>query len=254
MKQRVLLTVAVAALAATGYGVFAHACDKDKATTAKTTAAKAKSTARPSSYLVSNEGGSCSAHANAAVASASGDHCAKARSTSTAVAAGDRCAGKKGNASAVAVAGFSVAGGHACSGKGMAQTADVSAHSDCDACSDMAACADQLRTTGSQTQVVPLKNGVMFVYTADSPSSVRAVQSAVAHRTGRLTAMTVAGDKARLCPECKNIRGAIASGKLNRETVNIEGGCLTLMTSGDPAMVGRLRTMAGLPSGRNAKS
>jgi hypothetical protein len=249
MKQRILLTVAIAGLAATGYGVFAQACDKDKASTAT-----ARTSARPNSYLVSTES-SCSAHKNsAAVASMSGDHCAKGHGASAAVAAGDCCLGKHGNASAVAVAGFGGAGHQSCTGKGMAQTADVSNHADCDACADMAACAEQLRTTGSQTQVMPLKNGVMFVYTADSPSRVRAVQSAVAHRTERLTAMTVAGDKAHLCPECKNIRGAIASGKLNRETVNIEGGCLTLMTSDDPAMVSRLRAMAGLSASRHVKS
>ena len=249
MKQRILLTVAIAGLAATGYGVYAHACDKDKASTAS-----AKSSARPNSYLVSSEG-SCSAHKNsAAVASMSGDACAKGRTASAAVAAGDCCAGKHGNASAVAVAGFGGAGHQSCTGKGMAETAAASNHGDCDACADMAACAEQLRSNGSQTQVMPLKNGVMFVYTADSPSRVRTVQSAVAHRTERLTAMTVAGDKARLCPECKNIRGAIASGKLNRETVNIEGGCLTLMTSNDPTMVNRLRSMAGLTASRHVKS
>jgi len=37
--------------------------------------------------------------------------------------------------------------------------------------------------------------------------------------------------------------GFSASGKLNRETVNIEGGCLTLMTSNDPAMVAKLRRL-----------
>lgn len=249
MKQRILLTVAIAGLAATGYGVFAQACDKDKASTAT-----ARTSARPNSYLVSNES-SCSAHKNsAAVASMSGDQCAKGHGASAAVAAGDCCVGKRGNASAVAVAGFGGAAHQSCTGKGMAQTADASNHADCDACADMAACAEQLRSTGSVTQVMPLKNGVMFVYTADSPGRVRAVQSAVAHRTERLTAMTVAGDKAHLCPECKNIRGAIASGKLNRETVNIEGGCLTLMTSDDPAMVSRLRAMAGLSASKHVKT
>ena len=250
MKQRILLTVAIAGLAATGYGVFAQAGDKDKASTAS-----ARSSARPNSYLVSNEG-SCSPHkTSAAVASKNGDACSANRSSaSAAVAAGDCCAGKQGNASAVAVAGFGAAGHQSCTGRGMAETATASNHGDCDACADMAACAEQLRSTGSQTQVMPLKNGVMFVYTADSPSRVRAVQSAVAHRTERLTAMTVSGDKAHLCPECKNIRGAIASGKLNRETVNIEGGCLTLMTSSDPTMVNRLRSMAGLTASRHVKS
>src|SRR6267142_1172539 len=155
MKQRILLTLAIAGLAAAGYGVFAQACDKDKASTAT-----ARTSARPNSYLVSNES-SCSAHKNsaavasnesscaahknsAAVASMSGDQCAKGHGASAAVAAGDCCVGKHGNASAVAVAGFGGAGHQSCTGKGMAQTADVSNHADCDACADMAACAEQL--------------------------------------------------------------------------------------------------------------
>ena len=48
-----------------------------------------------------------------------------------------------------------------------------------------------------------------------------------------------AGDRARLCPECKAMRGAIASGKLTREMVAIDGGCATLMTSNDPAIVAK---------------
>ena len=256
MKQRVLLTVAVAAFAASGYVVYAQACDKEKA-------ASAKAASRPSSYLVSSDGacsakqrtamasmkgGQCSAHTTSASV-ASMEHCA-AKGTSASVASMEHCAAKGAKATSFALAGSN----GQCSGKGMAKTAEASSHHDCDACSDMAACADQLRQTGTQTQVVPLKNGVMFVYTADSPSRVRAVQSAVAHRSERLSAMTMSGDKAKLCPECKNVRGAIASGKLSRETVNIDGGCLTLMTSNDPAMVGRLRTMAGLTTARNVKS
>jgi hypothetical protein len=57
--------------------------------------------------------------------------------------------------------------------------------------------------------------------------------------------MTASGDKARLCSDCKAMRGAAASGKLSREIVNIEGGCLTLITSTDPALVARLHSLAG---------
>jgi hypothetical protein len=39
------------------------------------------------------------------------------------------------------------------------------------------------------------------------------------------------------------MRGAMASGKLNREVVNIEGGALALMTSSDPAMVAKIQSM-----------
>ena len=61
--------------------------------------------------------------------------------------------------------------------------------------------------------------------------------------TALYLSLTTAGDRAKLCPECRTVRGAIASGKLTRETVNIEGGCLTLMTSNDPAMVAKLRRL-----------
>ena len=84
----------------------------------------------------------------------------------------------------------------------------------------------------------------MFVYTTDNQTHVRAIQSAIARRTQHLMSLASEGDRARLCPQCKAMRGAMASGKLTRETVNIEGGCLTLMTSSDPSMVARLRGMA----------
>ena len=98
-----------------------------------------------------------------------------------------------------------------------------------------------------------VKNGVMLVYTASAPSGVRAVQAAMTRRSDRLAAITASGDRASLCGECKSMRGAVASGKLNREIVNIEGGCLTLMTSTDPAMVAKLQAMAGVGNPR-AKS
>ena len=50
------------------------------------------------------------------------------------------------------------------------------------------------------------------------------------------------------------MRGAIASGKLTREVVNIEGGCLTLMTSSDPAMVAKIHAMADTQGPRRTKS
>ena len=118
-------------------------------------------------------------------------------------------------------------------------------HHDCDACSDMVKYDDELRAIGGQTQVVRLKNGVMFVHTANTPSNVRAVQAAMTRRSDRLLALTSAGDKARLCPDCKAMRGAMASGKLTREIVTIEGGCLTLMTSNDRSMVAKLHALAG---------
>ena len=130
------------------------------------------------------------------------------------------------------------------------KTADMMHHGDCDACKDMAACADQLTANGAQLQVVPLKNGVMFVYTTDTAARARAIQTAMARRNEQLVTLAASGNHAKLCPDCKVIRGAMASGKLNRETLNIEGGCLTLMTSTDPAVVAKLHSMSGMGSAR----
>jgi len=141
-----------------------------------------------------------------------------------------------------------------CSGKGMTTAASASTHADCDACKDMQACAEELEAAGAHTQIVPLKNGVMFVYTADSPGQVRAVQASMVRRGEHLSQMVAAGDKAHLCAECKQIRGAMASGKLNREVVNIEGGSLTLMTSNDPKMVSKIHSMVDVRMAARVKS
>jgi hypothetical protein len=124
----------------------------------------------------------------------------------------------------------------------------------CDACSDMVDCENTLRSAGTLTQVVKIKNGVMYVYTADEPRKVRQVQSAMARRNERLTAIIASGEKAKLCPDCRYMRGAIASGKLTREMVTIEGGVLTLMTSNDPSVVAKLHEIAGSQLSARAKS
>jgi hypothetical protein len=190
--------------------------------------------------------GSCSAHRGAATAVvASSGSCSARKGAATAVVAGaDGHCGTSGKASAMA------AGTGHCGGKGMTAAGGGSAHADCDACADLAVCDDELRTAGAQTQVVPLKNGVMFVYTAEKPGQVRAVQAAVARRGDRITQFVAAGDKAHLCPDCKSMRGAMASGKLVREVVNIEGGSLTLMTSEDPAVVAKIHAMVDVKSSR----
>jgi len=69
-----------------------------------------------------------------------------------------------------------------------------------------------------------------------------------------MLSIMAAGDKAHLCPSCKAVRGAIASGKMNRELVNIEGGCLTLMTSNDPATLAKIYSLAGLKGPLSVKS
>jgi hypothetical protein len=131
-----------------------------------------------------------------------------------------------------------------CTGHGMASMAAVSGHADCEACVDMADCSGQLDAAGAHRQAVRLKNGIMYVYTADSPRTVSAVQAAVSRRAERMLRFASAGEKTRLCGECKAMRGAMASGKLTREVVNIEGGSLTLVTSSDPAVVAKIHAMA----------
>jgi hypothetical protein len=199
--------------------------------------------------------------AGAATASPHGA-CSMTGMNATAVAAGVSagnacCAGKSGAASAkTAAAGGASHGSCAmkgaaasasagqCSGHGMGSMAAMAGHGDCEACLDMASCNDALEAAGAHRQTVRLKNGVMYVYTADSQRSVSAVQAAVARRGERMAWFATAGEKARLCGECKSMRGAMASGKLTREVVNIEGGSLTLITSTDPAVVAKIQAMA----------
>jgi hypothetical protein len=146
---------------------------------------------------------------------------------------------------------MAMAAGSACGAHGT--MAKMTGH-DCDACADMALCEEEIRACGANVQIVSLKNGVMYVYAAEGPAKVQAVQAAMARRTDRVAAILAAGDKATLCPDCKTMRGAMASGKLTRETVNIEGGCLTLMTSNDPALVAKIHSMAGVKALARSKS
>jgi hypothetical protein len=148
----------------------------------------------------------------------------------------------------------SATGAGACTGHGMAKAADSYQHADCDACADMAFCEGEVKSLGATVQIVPLKNGVMYVYTAADPRNVHAVQASMLRRNDRMLSLLAAGDKAHLCPSCKSVRGAIASGKMNRELVNIEGGCLTLMTSNDPATLSKIYSMAGLKGPLSVKS
>lgn len=274
MKQARLVLTALAVLMA-GSAALAVACDKSKqaeasaaamtadastcshasaaaSNSAKTTAVVAASGACPASascpHMTAAEckahmsAAECRAKASASAASAAStagicNHGAKSASSASAC-------GEKASAAAVGT----------CSGHGMTTTAARSSHGDCDACVDMAGCEQEIEAAGASTQVVPLKNGVMFVYTADSPASVHAVQAAMARRYDRMVQFASAGEKAHLCASCKEMRGAAASGKLSREVVNIEGGCLTLVTSNDPSVVAKIHTMAGITTASRVKS
>jgi hypothetical protein len=187
-------------------------------------------------------GSSCSAHKTIS-ASAAGSSCSSHKSSATTASKG-ACSDHKNTALS------STCNGH---GLVMGGGGKVAAH-DCDACADLSLCEEEIQANGAAVQVVPIKNGVMYVYTADSPSRVQGVQAAMAHRNEHVSAILASGDRALLCPECKSMRGAIASGKLTRETVNIEGGCMTLVTSKDPAMVTKLHAMAGFKGAKTVKS
>ena len=151
---------------------------------------------------------------------ASADHCSDKSATATVAAAG---AGMKCAAHAHAVA------------------------HDCSACEDWTACEQEVAALGARAQVVSLKNGAMIVYTADSPANVKSLQTAIAKRHEKMLNSLSATNGKILCPECKALRGAVASGKLHREVVNVERGCMTLLTSNDKLVVEKIRTMTSQP-------
>ncbi len=213
----------------------------------------------------------CAGHskttATAVTASASGcgDHSAKATTASSGSCAGKKATttGKKGTTAKTTffTAGFdgsndkvkAVATGGSHCGTGSGKVQSSTAHADCEACSDMFACGEELNAASARVQVVRLKNGVMFVYTAESPGKINAVQSAMARRNSHMAAYAASGDKAKLCGECRTMRNAMAGGKLHREVINIEGGALTLMTSSDPSIVAKIHAMVDDKSTKIAK-
>lgn len=223
-------------------------CSAAKATAVTASTDGASSAARTTAVTASS--GSCCASkgaASAAAASAAGGSYSAAKSA----AASGTCSHGAKSASALMVDGA----GMSCNGHGMTTAAAPSMHGDCDACVDMADCQREIESAGASTQVVPLKNGVMYVYTADSPASVHAVQAALARRNDRMAQIaSSSGSKVHLCGSCKEMRGAAASGKLSREVVNIEGGCLTLVTSNDPTIVAKIHAMAGITTAAKVKS
>ena len=161
-------------------------------------------------------GASCGTAAASAAGGA--EHCAAMKHSATAAVAGMKCSA---HMSAVAQA--------------------------CSACEDWSSCEQDVRSLGAKAQVVSLKNGAMIVYTADRKSDVNALQSVVAKRNDKMVAALSAGSDKKLCDDCKQLRGAMASGKLHREVVNVERGCMTLITSNDRAVVQKIRAMTSQP-------
>lgn len=228
--------------------------------------------AKATAVTASAKGGFCP-YANDAAMTAEAGGCAMSGAKNTAMAAGSTCSahganaamtagsncapGAKGaamtaGAEGCAMRGAKTAGMTSCGGQGMVRASGHSAHADCDACSDMDACDMALREAGASMQVVPLKNGVMYVYTTD-PAKARMVQQTMAQRRDQMALFASSGSNAHLCNDCRQMRGAAMSGKLTREVVNIEGGCLSLMTSSDPAIVAKIHALAGVTPSQRAK-
>jgi hypothetical protein len=116
----------------------------------------------------------------------------------------------------------------------------------CDACEDWEVCARELESVEASMQLMPLRNGVMRVFTAATPTGIRVVQIALARHYERMSALITAGEAAHLCASCRAMRGAAVSGKLSREIIKIDGGCITLTTSADPVVVTKIHAEAGI--------
>lgn len=227
MKQLRLLALATCCAAGiTAYGT-AHACDAQK--------------------------GSKGTSASAASASCCADKSAKsgkvkASAAGNTAASMDCCMSKGASASKAAFAGkcLSTSATSAVAAAGCAAHGDHAMAMDCSACEDWSMCEMQVHAMGGRSQVVALKNGVMIVYMADGADGVRAVQAAVARRGESVkNSLTSRKADAKLCGDCKQLRGALASGKLHREVVNVEKGAMDLLTSDDKAVVRMIHSLTG---------
>lgn len=168
--------------------------------------------------------GACTAEMQAACASRGTKTASAAKASKSAKTAGMDCCAPGARST-------KAAGADGCSMHTMAGHAGM----DCAVCADEMACDDDVKATGARAQVVPLRNGSMIVYMLDSDDNVRGLQAAVARHNNRVVS-ALQGD-AKLCTACKKLRGALASGKLVREVVNVERGCQVLITSSDRSIV-----------------
>lgn len=283
MKSLPLIVLALLACAATVS--VSHACDATKSSSASAACMAKSSTGTTAAAAVATKGkvptvpasGGCSAEAIRVKTAANGAsgctaemaaQCTPAMRAAceknAAVAAAMGC-NPHGNSATTAVAASNAKGkmanGMECSAHGMKGATAVNAMSagmkcsahassmahDCDACDDWSDCEKEVRSLNAKAQVVGLKNGAMIVYTAERSGDIRALQTAVAKRNDKMMAALSAGSSQKLCDECKQLRGAVASGKLHREVVNVERGCMTLITSDDRAVIQKIRNMTGQP-------
>jgi len=221
-----------------------------------TTSATAASTGKSASGCTAGMAAQCTpamkaaCEKNAAVAAAMG--CTGAKGASAVTASNTGTSKSSGCASHGAAAGYDHCGMKGASASTVVAGLRCTEHQngvahDCSVCDDWMQMDKDARAIGARSQVVALKNGAMIVFTADTPAQVKQLQAMVAKRNERLSAAYAGASDAKLCDDCKQLRGAIASGKLNREVVNVERGVMTLVTSNDHAVVQRIRNMTGQP-------
>jgi hypothetical protein len=183
---------------------------------------------------------SCPYHKGATTTAmtASSGSCASKSSATTATTATAKSSGK----GVTAYAAGSSCGDHS---KGASAGKSAAAAHDCDYCDSWAVCEETIRSAGAHSQIVMLKNGIAFIYTAPTTAGANTVQAAVVQRSERDQILSRTDSKATICPECKSMKQAMASGKLTREVVNIEGGAMAIMTSADPSVVARIHSLVG---------
>jgi len=242
---------AVTAAYTAKHGTAGHACTAEMA---------ANCTPEMAAACAGHKGASAKSASYTKAANMSADCCMSKGVKASTITAGSEggngspvmLAGAGGSCSAKGAARTTAMSGGSCSDKHGVRTTGHMAHGNCDGCADFNECDQALREMGAALQVVPLKNGVMYVYTSD-PARARSIQATMAQRKDQMSMFASAGSGTTLCGDCKQLRGAAMSGKLAREVVNIEGGCLTLMTSSDPAVVARIHALAGVASTGRAK-
>ena len=232
MKLLRLLALAIAATA--WCAAAAVACDG-----AKNASASAASCGTKSANTAAHAGCSMSGKATATTASATKMSGSCAASGACPMSAEQCKAMEASGACTAQMKAACAAKGAKSAAAGQCEAHGTMAGMDCAVCSDEMECDGEVKATGARAQVVSLRNGTMIVYTVESPENVRALQAAVArHNHGVIAALQGDG---KLCPSCKKLRGALASGKLTREVVNVERGCQILITSSDRSIVQQVR-------------
>lgn len=194
----------------------------------------------------SASGASCCAGKSAnATASASGASCCAGGASATAANAKGAAGKCTPEMQASCTPEMKAACGASGAGASCGMHGTSAASMECAVCAEGASCDEDVNAAGAHRQVVALKNGAMLVYTADGPEGVRALQASVARHNATVMAVLAGQRPGKLCSHCKPLRGAMASGKLVREVVNVQRGAQIIITSTDRATVQRIHDMTG---------